>query len=56
MVGKQNADIAETLQLRDIAGQLFLPFYICDAHLCHLSNTTDPSSSGGGTISLTICF
>jgi len=33
VVGQQNADIADTLQLRDIAmATIFLAFYIWDAH------------------------
>jgi len=48
VVGRQNADIADILQLRDVAmANIFLAFYICSAHWCHLANTTEPSLCGG---------
>jgi len=41
-VGQQTADIADTLQVRDIA----ITFYICSAHWRHLVNMTEPSVWG----------
>ena len=59
MVGQQNADIAVTLQLRDVTN-VFLAFCICCAHWRHLANTTEPSMWSGDAvlchITLTICF
>ena len=39
MVGQQNADIADTLHLKDVA--------IWGAHWRHLANTTEPFVCGG---------
>jgi len=42
VVGRQNADIADTLYLRDVAvATIFLAFYIWRAHWRHLANTTN---------------
>ena len=38
MVGQQNADIAHTLQLRDVAVATILSFYIWGVHWLHLVN------------------
>ena len=61
MVGQQNADIADTLQLRDIAmATIFLAFYIWGAHWRHLANTIELSVCGGDAalcqITLTTCY
>ena len=61
MVRQQNADIADTLQLWDIAmATISLAFYVWDAHWCHLTNTTEPSVCGGDAalcqITLTPCL
>jgi len=45
VAGQQNADIADTLQLRD--GKHFLAFCICGAHWRHLANTSEPSMCSG---------
>jgi len=48
VVGKQNADIADTLQLRNVAmTTIFWGFYMWDAHWHHLANTSEPSVCGG---------
>jgi len=47
MIGQQNADIADSLQLRDVAVATILSFYIWGVHLCHLANTTEPSMCSG---------
>jgi len=41
VVGQQNADIADTLQLKDVAISIFLAFNICGAHWHHPANTTE---------------
>jgi len=47
VVGQQNADIADTLQLRDVAmATSFFALYIWGAHWCHLAITTEPSVCG----------
>ena len=60
MVGQQNADIVDTLHLRDVAMATILPFYIWGVHCRHLANTTEPSMCGGDAalcqITLTTCF
>ena len=60
MVGRQNADIADNLRLRDVATATILAFYIWGAHWRHLVNTTEPSMCGGDAalcqITLTTCF
>ena len=51
MVGQQNADIADTLQLRYVAtANIFLAFYIQGAHWLHLANTTELSMCGGDAV------
>ena len=60
MVGHQNADIADTLHLRDVAmATIFLAFCICGAHWHHLSNTSELSMCGSDAalchITLTTC-
>jgi len=47
VVGQQNADIADSLQLRDGHGNHFLLYYIWCVHCRHLANTTEPSVYGG---------
>ena len=50
MVGQQNADIADTLQLRDVAvATIFLAFYTWSAHWHHLANATEPFVCSGFT-------
>ena len=65
MVGQQNADIADTLQLRDvaIATIFWLSMYGCTLAAApprHLVNTTEPSVCGGDAalcrITLTTCY
>ena len=61
MVGGQNADIADTLHLRDVANAtIILAFYIWGANWRHLANTTEPSVYGGDVpscqITLTTCL
>jgi len=60
VVGRQNADIADTLHLRDVAMATTLAFYIWGAHWRHLANTTEPSMCGGDAvlcqITLTTCL
>ena len=42
MVCQQNADIADILQLRDVAmGNIFFAFYTCGAHWHHPANMTE---------------
>ena len=60
MVGRQNADIADTLHPRDVAmTTIFLAFYIWRAHWRHLANTAQLSMCGGDAalcqITLTTC-
>jgi len=45
MVGRQITDIADTLQLRDIAMATIFWLYM-GAHWCHLASTTEPSVCG----------
>jgi len=45
-VGQQNADIADTLQLRGVAMATVFVF-IWDVHWRHLANTTEPSVCDG---------
>ena len=48
MVGRQYADIADTLQLRDVAmATILLTFHIWGAHWCNLANMTELSVCGG---------
>ena len=59
MVDHQNADIADTLQLRDVAmATIFV--YIWGVHLHHLAYMTEPSVCGSDAalcqITLTTCF
>jgi len=57
VVGRQNADIADTLYLRDVAvAIIFLAFYIWGAHWRHLSNTTEPCMCGGDAALCQITF
>jgi len=60
VVGQQNADIADALQLRRCHGNHFLAFYIWGAHWCHLANTTELYLCDGNValyqITLTTCL
>ena len=57
MVGQQNADIADTLQLRDVAmATMFLSFYIWGVDWRHLANATEPSVCGGDAALCQITF
>ena len=61
MVGRHNADNANTLHLRDVAtANIFLVFYICGAYWRLLANTTEPSICSGNEalchITLTTCY
>jgi len=47
VVGQQNADIADTLQLRDVAMVTIFAFYMWGADWRHLTNTTEPSVCSG---------
>jgi len=47
VVGQQNADIADTLQLRDVAMATIFGFLYMAAHWRHLANPTEPSVCGG---------
>jgi len=49
VVSRQNADITDTLYLRDVAMATTLTFYIWGAHWRHLANTTEPSLCSGDT-------
>jgi len=50
-VGQQDADIADTLQLRDVATvTMFWLFYIWGPHWRHLANTTEQSMCGGDAV------
>jgi len=61
VVGQQNADIVNTLQLRDVAmATIFIFLYMAIWHVhCRLANTTEPSVCGGDAalcqITLTTC-
>ena len=45
---RQNADIADTLHLRDVAmATILLALYIWGARWRHLANATEPSMCGG---------
>jgi len=60
VVGRQNADIANSLQLRAVAmATIFLAFYVRGAYWRHLANTTQPVICGGDAalrqITLTTC-
>jgi len=46
VIGRQNADIADTLYLWDVAMATSFAF-IWGAHWCHLANTTEPSMCSG---------
>jgi len=60
VVGQQNADTADTLQLRDVAMTTIFSFRIWGVHWRHLANTTELSVCGGDTalcqMTLTTCF
>jgi len=60
VVGQQNADIVDTLQLRDVAMATIFGFLYMSAHWRHLANTTEPSVCGGDValfqITLTTCY
>jgi len=61
VVGQQNADTADTLQLRDVMlWQPFLAFCIWGEHWCHLVNMTEPFVYSGDAdsrqITLTSCY
>jgi len=47
VAGQQNADIADTLELRDVAMVTIFCFLYMGAHWRHLANTTEPSVCGG---------
>jgi len=47
VIGRQNADIADTLHLRDIAMANIFGFLKWGAHWRKLANTTEPSICGG---------
>ena len=59
---RQNADIADTLHLREVAMATIFGFLYMGsgAHWRHLKNTTEPSMCGGDAalcqITLTTCF
>ena len=61
MVGQLNADIADTLHIRNIAmASIYSAFDIWGAHWRHLANATEPSICGGDAalcqITLTTCL
>ena len=61
MVSQQNADIADTLQLRDDAmATSFVFLYMDRIHWRRLANTTEPSVCGGDAalcqITLSTCL
>jgi len=47
VVGQQNADIADALELREIAMANIFGFLYMPAHWRHLANMTEPSMCGG---------
>jgi len=47
VVGRQNADIAETLRLRDVAVLTIFGFLYINSRWRHLANTTKPTMCGG---------
>jgi len=47
VVGQQNADIVDTMQLRELPLQPFLGFLYMAAHWRHLANPPEPSVCGG---------
>jgi len=47
VVGQQNADIADTLQLRDVPMATIFIFLYMGVHWHHLANTTEPSMCSG---------
>ena len=59
MGGRQNAYIADTLQLRDVHVAIIFGFLYMGAHWRHLANTIEPSVCGGDAvlcqITLTTC-
>jgi len=59
VVGRQNADIANTLRLRDVVMQPFFGFLYMWSNWRYLANTTQPSVCGGDValcqITLTTC-
>jgi len=58
VTGQQNTDVADTLQLRDVA--MATIFVLWGVHWRHLANTTEPSMCGGDAvlcqITLTTCY
>jgi len=47
VVGQQSTDIADTLQLRNVAMATIFGFLYMAAHWRHLVNPTKPSACGG---------
>ena len=43
MIGRQNADIADTLHLTDIEMATIFGFLYMGCTVCHLANTSEPS-------------
>jgi len=56
VVGRQKADIDDTLHLKDVAVATTLAFYIWGAHWRHLANTTEPSMCGGDSYPVSPSF
>jgi len=60
VVGRQNAHIADTLHLRDVAMATIFGFLYMGSHWRHLANTTEQSVCGGDAalcqITLITCF
>jgi len=60
VVGQQNADIADNLQLRDVAMGIIFWLSMYGSHWHHLVNTTEPSMCSGDAalckITLTTCW
>jgi len=60
LVSQQNADIADTLQLRDVAIASIFVFLYMGVHWRQLANTTEPSMCGSDAacyrITLTTCY
>jgi len=61
VVGQQKADMADTLQLRDVdMAIIFLAFYKRGARWHYLANATKPSVCGGNAalfqVTLTTCY